>query len=223
MLLGCGIGSSPLRVRATDAADMLAAGAGKTYLCSVVIDHLLGQRETDGVAYIYFGYGEQAQQRPVDVLSIFTKQLLRQLPTIPADIEDAYDQFRFESPNLTMVKRFISLMPEHFAAQGGRVFVVCDALDEADELWQQQDLPIVHELGNMNFRIFLTSRPCPVDNFSSFSDAIHLDLVPDQNDLRAYIRRKLDMSRITIGLIESSKTIGQEDVISRLLSSVDGM
>ncbi|KAF8246872.1 hypothetical protein K440DRAFT_500980, partial [Wilcoxina mikolae CBS 423.85] len=52
--------------------------AGKTFMSSIVIDYLLKQRHlnSDGVAYIYFGYKDQTQQRLLDIISIFTKQLL---------------------------------------------------------------------------------------------------------------------------------------------------
>ncbi|KAF8246873.1 hypothetical protein K440DRAFT_630440 [Wilcoxina mikolae CBS 423.85] len=71
---------------------------------------------------------------------------------------------------------------------GGRVYIVCDALDETDEHNQRQELlPLFHDMKRARFKIFLTSRPHPADVRESFADALQLQLTPKQDDLRRYI------------------------------------
>jgi hypothetical protein len=67
-------------------SDRTTVGAGKTFLSSVVVDHLLEEQQSanGGVAYLYFGNKEQEQQKPLDILAVFTKQLLNQLPELTA-------------------------------------------------------------------------------------------------------------------------------------------
>lgn len=67
--------------------DNAIAGAGKTFLTSVVINDPQKLRQThDGIAYLYCGYQDRISQNPLDVFSAFTKQLLEQLPEIPDKI-----------------------------------------------------------------------------------------------------------------------------------------
>jgi hypothetical protein len=110
------------------------------------------------VAYIYFGYKDQTQQRLLDIISIFTKQLLSQLPDLPPDIEPAYDRASDEYPSLETLKHFLFSMPGNFASAGvggGRVYIVCDALDEMHKHNQRQELlPIFHDMKRANSRSF---------------------------------------------------------------------
>ncbi|KAF8537497.1 hypothetical protein BDD12DRAFT_982128, partial [Trichophaea hybrida] len=64
------------------------AGAGKTYLSSIVIDHLFDSKNT--VAYIYFDYNNQEHQKASDVLASLIHQLLKQLSGLPAPLETLY-------------------------------------------------------------------------------------------------------------------------------------
>ncbi|KAF8541178.1 hypothetical protein BDD12DRAFT_949430 [Trichophaea hybrida] len=167
VLLGCGI-----------------PGAGKTFLSSMVIDHLLDQQSHEGVAYIYFGYQDQLNQKPIDIISSFTKQLLGQLPELPPDIESSYDRMEEERPNYETLKGFLFSMPGYFASHGRRTFIVCDALDEMHEYDQRQELlPLFHHMKDGGFEIFLTSRPHPADVRISFADAIQFEVTPHQDDL----------------------------------------
>ena len=72
----------------------------------MTIDHLLALQDNGGhgVAYLYFGYKDQTQQRPIDVFSIFTKQLLHQLPELPPDIGNAYNEKGAERPDADTVR-----------------------------------------------------------------------------------------------------------------------
>lgn len=70
------------------------ARAGKTFLSSLVIDHLLdqGPKANHGVAYIYFDCMERDQQRPIRVLASLVKQLAGQTKPLPVEIEALYDK-----------------------------------------------------------------------------------------------------------------------------------
>jgi hypothetical protein len=200
------------------------AGAGKTFLSSIVIDHLLDANTNDGVAYLYFGYKDQTRQRPIDVMSIFTKQLLNRLPELPPDIEALYDEKGTESLDAHTLRGLLFSMPKRFSSHTGRAFIVCDALDEMDE-YKQRDvlLPLLHDLENNGFDIFLTSRPHPADVRESFHDAIQVDITPDPKDLRAYVHEKLNDSTRFKKVIENSVSLALENIVSTVVSSAEGM
>jgi hypothetical protein len=104
------------------------------------------------------------------------------------------------------------------------VYIVCDALDEMHEYNQRQELlPLFHDMKHASFKIFLTSRSHPADVRESFADSLQLQLTPHQDDLRHYIFGKLNTSARTKRLIESSRTIVLEDVVSTLVASAEGM
>jgi Cdc6-like AAA superfamily ATPase len=190
----------------------------------VVIDHLSEQPSHDGVAYLYFGYQDRTQQRPIDVFSIFTKQLVSQLPELPPDILEVHSKKGTESPGLEMLRRFLFSMPKRFSSLGRRVFIVCDALDEMDE-HQQRDvlLPLFHDMEDTGFEIFLTSRPHPEDVRCSFDAAIQLELTPHYGDLRGYVEERITASPKTKKMIENSQSLQLENVITAVASSAEGM
>jgi len=228
VLLGCGIRLSPVpeTLRKKKRLLLFTAGAGKTFLSSVVIDHLLDRQSHDAVAYIYFGYQDQLRQKPIDIISSFTKQLLGQLPELPPDIESSYDNMtkKSERPNYEALKGFLFSLPRRFASNGKRTYIVCDALDEMHEYDQRQELlPLFHDMKDGGFEIFLTSRPHPADVRVSFANAIQLELTPHHNDLQGYIQEKINRSTGAKYLIESSKTLKFENVISALIASAEGM
>lgn len=194
-----------------------------------MIDHLTDRRNesggTDGVAYIYFGYQDQNQQKPIDVISIFIRQLLVQLQELPSDIESPFDMMAQNgSPNYDTLKGFIFSLSKRFSKQNGQAFIVCDALDEMDEHGQRQELlPLLHEMKNAGIKLFLTSRPHPADVRISFADSIQLELTPHTDDLKKYIAQKLAGNTCTYRLIEASRSLDMEDVISALVASAEGM
>ena len=196
----------------------------------MVIDHLLARQDGGasghGVAYLYFGYQDQTQQRPIDVFSIFTKQLLCQLPELPPDIEDVYNKKRTESLDADTLKGLLFSMPARFSAlnPSRRTFIVCDALDEMDKDRQRAVLlPLFHEMAHAGFEIFMTSRPHPADVRESFDSAIQLDIIPDQNDLRRYIQGKLSANVKIMEIINNSISLKLEDIVSALVTSTEGM
>jgi hypothetical protein len=156
-------------------------------------------------------------------MSIIMKQLLSQLPELPSNIESLYDELKADRPKHETIKSFLFSMASCFAPDG-RVFIVCDALDEMDEHEQRQELlPLFHEMKDVGFEIFLTSRPHPADVRISFTDAIQLDLIPHEIDLKRYVRERLIGNVVTKRLIDNSETLNMENVVSALVTSAEGM
>lgn len=203
---------------------MYIAGAGKTFICSNVIDHLQDQPGNHAVAYIYFGYQDRTKQRPIDVYSIFVKQLLQELAPLPPDVEKMYDAKGTDSLDVKVLRDLLFSMPQRFSIVCRRAFIVCDALDEMDQDQQRNVLlPLFHEMEQAGFAIFLTSRPHPEDVRVTFPDAILFDITPHQEDLDAYVRQILFKSARFNKAMGSAKGYDINKVTSEIASSADGM
>ncbi|KAI5812766.1 hypothetical protein BZA77DRAFT_296578 [Pyronema omphalodes] len=133
------------------------AGSGKTFLSPAVIDYLQkGADNKYAVAHLYFGHQDRAKQSAVEVFSIFTKQLLEQLPQVPTDIMDMFGKRGTEILDLETLQGILFSMPMRFEEIGRQVFVICDALDEMDEYKQRQMLlPKLYDMANIGFKVIM--------------------------------------------------------------------
>ena len=164
-----------------------------TSTSSVVIDHLNEQRNINGfgVGNIYFEYQVQRQQTGLAVVMTLVKQLLSQIsPTeFPKDIEAKYQRSKTQHASADDLTDMLLSMPKRFA---GRVFVVCDALDEMDQDEQREHLlPLFHRMKDSGIALFLTTRPHPADIQESFQNEAIIELAPKEHDIRRYVEGRL--------------------------------
>lgn len=115
---------------------LLGAGHHETNIAIVpsspMIDHFLEQASTEnyGVAYIYFNFKEQNQQRPVDVLASLVKQLACQIRHLPQEIGVLHEKLASEQKRATLKDLYSLLLVT--AKFFTKTFIICDALDECD-------------------------------------------------------------------------------------------
>jgi hypothetical protein len=107
------------------------------------------------VMYIYFDYKAQARQTDVYVVGTLLKQILLQVPDIPADIESFYDDSiaKEKKPSINDLTRFFT---SHMKL---RTYVVFDALDECDDKYQQEMLLLFGVLEKSGFKLLISMRP----------------------------------------------------------------
>ena len=154
-----------------------------------MIDRLCDQaREGDlAVAWLYCDYNSQKEQTIINMMGAILKRLVGR--EIPEDIWEAFQEGRRPvlADMMRMLKTAIALLPQ--------VFICVDALDE----YLSKDLPelleslrdIVQE--SPRTRIFLTGRPNAqraVEKY--FSKAITIPISPNQDDIRNYLKVRLD-------------------------------
>ncbi|KAH7071830.1 nucleoside phosphorylase domain-containing protein [Paraphoma chrysanthemicola] len=113
-----------------------AAGAGKTIISSLVIDHLeerlAAMKSSVGLAYVYCDYRDQKEQSIENILGAVLKQLLRLLPDIPETILKVYDEWVTRQKPLSSANAMDLLRAA--CAQFTTTYVCIDALDEAGDL-----------------------------------------------------------------------------------------
>ena len=200
-------------------------GAGKTVMTSNVIEHLRANTKSDeGLAFFYFDYMDFERQSVQSYLSSVVVDLAQQnheyFEAISPRLSNAQTTGR--APPTTMLEECLVRSANHFSV----VNIVLDALDEcADTEALMVHLQTLSDEGNVNFRIFLTSR-LNADISDAFQDIKHLELTMDtkviQQDIETYVRGEVQeaVHKKRIKLRDAKL---QDQIIQSLSVKADGM
>jgi hypothetical protein len=159
-----------------------------------VIDYLSNyQSETSGnnvgVAHIYFNYKEQGSQGLSNTLGSLLKQLCQQLPRLPESLphlENITKDGRIPSQE----ELFIALVET--SKSFIQTFIVFDALDECDRQTQRKTLlPMLHRMGEVGFRVFMTCRRYADDIEESFRNVPSIEIIAHDDASKATYTTKL--------------------------------
>lgn len=106
-------------------------GAGKTFLTSIVVDHLehtFGPDPKVGIAYLYCNFRQQHEQKIEHLLESILKQFIQRQPCVNDDIKAIYNRHRPMGgrPSLDELCTALNSVLKTLA----RSFIVVDALDE---------------------------------------------------------------------------------------------
>ncbi|OIW26615.1 hypothetical protein CONLIGDRAFT_655978 [Coniochaeta ligniaria NRRL 30616] len=194
-------------------------GAGKTILTSIVIDDLntkFGNEPGVGIAYVYCNF--RRKEEDADYLSLaLLKQLYQQQPYLP---DDAYRLYREYKPRqaqptyLDIAQRLDSVMDLY-----SRVFILVDALDEADSHQRARFVRGIFALqSKCMVNIFATSRFIP-EIINEFSNALSLEIRASDKDIEKYIDGR--MPEMPCFLDWSERL--QKEIKSKIMEAVDGM
>jgi len=171
-------------------------GAGKSVLCSFVIDHLR-QRFKDQdvpVVHYYCDYSEQRAQTPLHFAGCILRQLCASCDDIPAPVAEFYQRTRNDIKDQTWFSDLQGIL-RWVMATFSRCFLVLDALDEADALSQRTGLFDVLQMSRTSpgvLRVFATSRPHLSNVENKLHRPIKVEVVADQRDLRQYLGQMID-------------------------------
>ncbi|KIX01570.1 uncharacterized protein Z518_09296 [Rhinocladiella mackenziei CBS 650.93] len=171
-------------------------GAGKSVLCSLIIDHLRAtfkDREV-AVAYYYYDYSEQQSQSP----SHFAGSLLRQLSSsgdmVPSAVAEFYQRTRNDVKDQTWFNDLRTIL-RRVAATYSRCYIIVDALDEADGQSRRSGffdvLDAVRNSSGSVVKVLVTSRPHVVSNGGRFHNARTIDILADPRDLRQFLTKAI--------------------------------
>ena len=106
-------------------------GSGKTILTSVVVEELTSRFQNDksiGIAYLYFNFRRQEEQRTQDLLASLLKQLAQRQSFLPDSVKSLHDNHRERHTRPSVDE--ISKTLQSVVALYSRVFIIVDALDE---------------------------------------------------------------------------------------------
>ncbi|EXJ88377.1 hypothetical protein A1O1_05307 [Capronia coronata CBS 617.96] len=167
-------------------------GAGKSVLCSLVIDHLREKFKDRGiaVAYYYYDYSEQQSQTS----SHFARSLLRQLCSnggiVPSMVADFYQRTRNDVKDQTWFHDLLVVL-RRVVATVDCCFIVVDALDEADIHSQRtglfEVLDALRQSPGGAVKVLTTLRPHVLSLEGKFHDPVTIEIIADRGDLRRFL------------------------------------
>lgn len=173
-----------------------------------------------GVAYIYFDYMEQDQQKLRLVLASLVKQLACQASSFSEERYNLRPIIMEYDPEPTPEILYTALLG--ISKLFNRVFLIFDGLDECNQKDQLNDLlPLFHRLAKDNISVFVTSRVHPGEIQRSLYNAAKIDLAISSDDMKAYIQEKIDENPRAKSLI--GQTGCRDKVVNQLATCANGM
>jgi hypothetical protein len=172
-----------------------------------------------GVAYSYFNFRRQDEQKIDDLLASLLKQLAENQLSLPSTVKDLYDQHKTKRtrPSLDEASKGIRSV----AALYSRVFIIVDAFDECQgsascrttflsEMFRLQ--------ANCGVNLFATSRFIP-EITRKFQSGISLEIRADKEDIGRYLEAHM---RHLSSFDEWSRQL-QDEIKASISDAVDGM
>lgn len=172
------------------------------------------------LAYFFFDYKTQAEQKPFLVVSCLLRQVLSQHNNAPKQLEALWTRFdRNEDPNLPSWLELIDIFCK--LCSDTSVYIVLDALDECDASYNRGPiLEFIEKARKHHVRLFATSRPFPEDVLYAFQGSQIVDVEASGADLDNYVREEIGKRK------EAQKIMGKklrEKIVSDIVMKSQGM
>ncbi|KAJ5936943.1 hypothetical protein N7466_003393 [Penicillium verhagenii] len=198
-------------------------GAGKTFMTSIVIDHLdstHGNCPDVGIAYVYCSYRSQLQKTSTDVFLSLLMQLTRGRQELPSEIRKLYTYHIMKGtrPTMTEVTDLLILVNNLYS----RSIILIDALDEFYTSNSEIDM-LLTELFRVQkstaLNLFATSRN--IQNVTShFEDCILKEISAQNDDILRFVDGQIPRLRLP----QLSKYPAVQDSIRHtIIESAGGM
>jgi Cdc6-like AAA superfamily ATPase len=197
-------------------------GAGKTILTSIVVEELTTKFSNDpivGIAYIYFNFQRQEEQKIDDLLASLLKQLAKSRLSLPSTVKDLHTRHKTKRtrPSLDEISGSLYAVTTLYS----RVFIIIDALDECQashgcrKRFLSEMLSLQTKTGA---KLFTTSRPIPdINNF--YKGCLSLEILASEEDIRRYLNSH--MSQLPTFVLRKPEL--QEEITTQITQAVEGM
>lgn len=171
-------------------------GAGKSVLCSFVIDHLRATfgRQGVAVAYYYYDYSEQQSQSPPHLAGSLLRQLCANASAVPPVVAEFYQRSRNAVKDQTWFHDLLTVL--HRVVQAfSCCFIVVDAIDEADIQSQRSGffevLNAIRQPASSAVKVMATLRPHALGLEGKFYDPVRIEVLADRGDLRQFLEQTI--------------------------------
>jgi Cdc6-like AAA superfamily ATPase len=196
-------------------------GSGKTMLTSIVIDHLTNSAQDNGIgsAYIYCNYRRQLEQTPVNLLASLLRQLVQSRSSISNEVKNFYKRHISKNSRPTLDE--VSTVLHSEIGRYTRVNIIVDALDECtvEDGMRQVLLSRLLVLQSIKtVSLMATSRFIPTIQ-QQFQSALQLEIRASGEDVQRYLEGQMDRLASCV----TRKAALQDEIISRIINTVDGM
>lgn len=166
-------------------------GAGKTILCSTIIDHVLKDRQlNEGIAYFYFDFSDSSKQKLDACLRSILAQLCSAHPSMPPAVADLKTLSESPGRNGFLANDELLSTLVCVCSDLDRCRIVIDALDEGTD--REELMKVIKALvDSTSVSLLATSRKDEdiIEDMLSdvMSISVNLDSVNVDNDIRAYV------------------------------------
>lgn len=197
-------------------------GAGKTICTSIVIHDLITQFQFDlsiGIAYIYYNFRQQDEQKIDNLLASLLRQLVESQPSLPESVKVLYNHHKAKRTQPSLEE--ISKVLHSVVAIYSRVFIAVDALDEcqiSDRCRSKFLTEIFNLQSKAGINFFATSRPNP-DIKNEFTGYPSREILASDEDVRRYLDGHMsDLPEFVLNRPDL-----QEEIKAEITRVVDGM
>ena len=164
-------------------------GAGKTFLCSRIVEYLKEEGKT--IAYFFCSTESHDRRQMVGVLRTWTWQLLQQRASKSKDVESLYN--KGSMPNKSTFTEAVNI----FRDKENPIYLVLDALDECEPPVRAEILNLLYK--NLpGFKILVTSRNendisrrMTQEGFDTVS-SIKIETTDNESDIRTYLELQIE-------------------------------
>ncbi|KAJ7336844.1 hypothetical protein DFH08DRAFT_749106, partial [Mycena albidolilacea] len=197
-----------------------SAGAGKTVLASLVVNHFTANPHpvgNIGVACIYLNHKEAEDHTPAKLLAGLWRQLILD-KHIGSHAKKLYQQHRKTDTSLSVQDVFEVL---HNSLQKfSRVYIIVDAVDEYPETKRNTLLAYLGLMGP-KVNLMIMSRP-HITPDSSLPNLHTLEIQANNDDIWKYVDERIKSSQSLLKYLQEEPDLERE-IHSNITHSVDGM
>ncbi|KAM0548199.1 hypothetical protein ACHAPJ_009998 [Fusarium lateritium] len=198
------------------------AGAGKTIISSLVIQHLQDFMDPrrHGLAFLFCDYNSQEKQRALDLLLAVLKQLVVGLSTTPEALKALYEKHEKGKSRPHSLEELTKAI-EVVAGCYNTVYIVIDALDECSDINRDDLISHLKLLQGLNIKFMATSRRIGTieEEFEAFENSAILEIVADAEDIKRFVHGELPRLARCVSRDEDLKSL----VTSTITEAADGM
>jgi hypothetical protein len=194
-------------------------GAGKTVLCSTIIEHVqevCSAKSAYQYAYFYFDFNDITKQKTSQMLQSVIAQLCSRRRDIPAELYELYKR-NGDGQRQPTLQQLIETL--HVLAKDSRTYIIMDALDESSEREELLET-LTKELNDVN--ILVTSRKeQDISEFLNDVADITVSLAGSKidNDIDLHVRKCLETDKQFRNWSSSLK----QKIEKALVKKADGM
>ncbi|TFK24686.1 hypothetical protein FA15DRAFT_405689 [Coprinopsis marcescibilis] len=195
-------------------------GAGKTFLSSVIIEHLLNLKDRNGEGIcILFAHCRYTDAIPVkDILAALVRQLLEGYPTLVWRFIKPFHDLHKQNRTTPSQQDFLELL-QKISASGvfSKCFYIIDGLDEASSDTQ---IDILSALNSIGINFCLTSRPLAFLK-DYVPHAVFVNIAVKDQDILLLIDQRVERLPALRKLLMDAKL--KAEVVSTIVQKSSGM
>ena len=160
-------------------------------------------------------------QTASNLIACLVRQIIVYPKVLPQQLEKLHKELERQKrrPSFDELRKLLKALCDQY----DRVYVIVDALDECEAIWERKLLlPVLEELPRTSGRLFVTSRPNNEDISNTFGKQSKITIAASESDLRQYVAERIaeEESRTSVTALKPEM---KESIISTVSGGASGM